>query len=703
MIEYNYEIIRNEHDENTVFTPDKIPTTLNNLVRIEGPNSVGKSTLLHILAIGLYGLKNESIPQSLKRKMLNLYDSDHQKLQFNINISNGDKSLQVISQKLNHDVPEIEVYELENGVKKSLSYETFTRKYRLIYDIPENPTDRLNNLTAEIRNSQLVYGNKVSFFKGYLHETITAIRNSQDPTKLRDYKIQLEKAQDNKKILEQEIMLSEEELDMLKKATYYKYYNHYHDLQESLQADLERLQKQIKKIVRTEKKQNDTYNTFKKIFSEKTFEMESDFNRVTGLLVKILPESEKNHLNIWQRIDVKQVLEHFEFNESLKNEITHFKFEMNVMLEKYDQESLQKIRFYEDLINILEHYKLNVSTKNIDISSSDLINELKLELNSNKHLIIFKENIEKTLVLLNNLEKNQEYLQTQVIPKFLSLNTQIHDDSDDIYEDLERKIDHLITNLNQALEKCKYYESELYKFEDFDPVSVCNLGVGVLSEYSNHDEDQLIADIKNLGDLIVTKKAQFNKAESRCQNLKFEIERLEKKEPHKYQNNLDELNELYTQVSALESKIKTKYESFIKEVLDGKVKNKSSLTIEQSTYYDAVFKYLGKRLGSIKHIDGFYEVEKVDLIDKVVLTVSGKKIKFLDMGTGQSQSAYILSLLKNSDDRIIIALFDEIAMMDSSSLEPIISEIRYLKDKGKLLSALLVQKRDLNNVVITDL
>ncbi len=111
MIEYNYEIIRNEHDENTIFTPDKIPTTLNNLVRIEGPNSVGKSTLLHILAIGLYGLKNDSIPQSLKRKMLNLYDSDHQKLQFNINISNGDKSLQVISQKLNHDVPEIEVYE----------------------------------------------------------------------------------------------------------------------------------------------------------------------------------------------------------------------------------------------------------------------------------------------------------------------------------------------------------------------------------------------------------------------------------------------------------------------------------------------------------------------------------------------------------------------------------------------------------------
>lgn len=703
MIDYNYEIIRNEHDENTVFTPDEIPTTLNNLVRIEGPNSVGKSTLLHILAIGLYGLKNDSIPQSLKRKMLNLYDSDHQKLQFNINISNSDKSLQVISQKLNHDVPEIEVYELENGIKHSLSYETFTRKYRLIYDIPENPTDRLNNLTAEIRNSQLVYGNKVSFFKGYLHETITAIRNSQDPNKLKEYKLQLEKAQDNKKILEKEILLSEEELDMLKKATYYKYYYHYHDLHEGLQADLERLQKQIKKIVRTEKKQSDTYKTFRTIFSEKTFEMESDFNKVTGLLLNLLPESEKNHLNIWQRIDVKQVLEHFEFNESLKNEITHFKFEMNVMLEKYDQDSLQKIRFYEELINILDHYKLNVSTKNIDLSSSDLINELKLELDSNKHIIVFKQNVEKTLILLNNLEKNQMYLQTQIIPKLLSLNHQINNDSDDVYDTLEQKIEHLVKNIDSTLKKYEFYESELCKLENFDPLSICVFGVGVLSDYSNHDESQLIADINNLGNLIVTKKAHFNKAESRCQNLKFEIERLEKKEPHKYQNNLEELNELYTRVSTLESKIKTKYEAYIKEVLDGKIKNKSSLTTEQSVYYDAIFKYLGKRLASIKHIDGLYEVDKVDLIDKVVLTASGKRIKFLDMGTGQSQSAYILSLLKNSDNRKIIALFDEIAMMDSSSLEPIISEIRSLKDKGKLLSALLVQKTDFNNVVITDL
>jgi len=68
MLKYNYELIRNEYDTGLTdkqlkikkFTPT-FSTELADISSIRGRNSKGKSTLLHIIALGLYGLKNENI------------------------------------------------------------------------------------------------------------------------------------------------------------------------------------------------------------------------------------------------------------------------------------------------------------------------------------------------------------------------------------------------------------------------------------------------------------------------------------------------------------------------------------------------------------------------------------------------------------------------------------------------------------------
>jgi len=49
-------------------------------------------------------------------------------------------------------------------------------------------------------------------------------------------------------------------------------------------------------------------------------------------------------------------------------------------------------------------------------------------------------------------------------------------------------------------------------------------------------------------------------------------------------------------------------------------------------------------------------------------------------------------VIGRSDNRIIIALFDEVAMMDEKSLEPIFNKCKELYDKGLLLAAIIVQK-----------
>ncbi len=83
MIEYDYTLKRDEEDKICTYKPNSsIPTKLNNLVYIEGPNGCGKSTLLHMIALACHGLKNSQIKRSLRDKIENLIDRDDQDLNF---------------------------------------------------------------------------------------------------------------------------------------------------------------------------------------------------------------------------------------------------------------------------------------------------------------------------------------------------------------------------------------------------------------------------------------------------------------------------------------------------------------------------------------------------------------------------------------------------------------------------------------------
>ena len=97
-------------------------------------------------------------------------------------------------------------------------------------------------------------------------------------------------------------------------------------------------------------------------------------------------------------------------------------------------------------------------------------------------------------------------------------------------------------------------------------------------------------------------------------------------------------------------------------------------------------------MGEIAHGAKKYDVDKVDLIKKIFYTTDGRQIHFSDMGTGQSQSAYLLSQLNSAagDNRPMVVLFDEIAMMDKNSLKPIYEKLHQLYDEGKLLAGITV-------------
>ena len=126
MIKYDYTLKRDEEDVIKTYKPKKIPSKLPNLVYIEGPNSSGKSTLLHVIALGCHGIRNSQIKRSLQEKIKNILDSGHQDISFKIEITNDDNSLELVSEK--KDLKGNTIV-LRDGTSKIITSDQFQKKY----------------------------------------------------------------------------------------------------------------------------------------------------------------------------------------------------------------------------------------------------------------------------------------------------------------------------------------------------------------------------------------------------------------------------------------------------------------------------------------------------------------------------------------------------------------------------------------------
>jgi hypothetical protein len=210
-------------------------------------------------------------------------------------------------------------------------------------------------------------------------------------------------------------------------------------------------------------------------------------------------------------------------------------------------------------------------------------------------------------------------------------------------------------------------------------------------KYKKYTPDQMRSEIQRLRDLIVDQNKEKGNTEFNIERHKAEIKRLESMKPHKYQNNFDELKKILTKVESLDAIVNNKFNRFIHDLSSGKLNN-SNLNQEQKDFNELVSCFLGQKVGFVRYTDGIYEIKSIDLVSGVANTKEGKKIPLVRMGTGRSQSGYLMGLLNTSDNRKIIALFDEVAMMDDKSLEPIYDRFRELYNRNMLLAGIIIQR-----------
>ena len=131
----------------------KMENGLPSIVHICGDNGLGKSTFFHIIALAFLALKrNDGIHKSLKEKIENLISS-RKTLEFELFVNDSKNDRDIVISK-NKDSNDIKISYKGNDNNPDVPPHKFCDDYELIYDIPTNPIERIDNTLDYVQKNQ---------------------------------------------------------------------------------------------------------------------------------------------------------------------------------------------------------------------------------------------------------------------------------------------------------------------------------------------------------------------------------------------------------------------------------------------------------------------------------------------------------------------------------------------------------------------
>jgi exonuclease SbcC len=707
MITYDYKIERRiSENKKQTFGPNGIPTELPNVVYIEGPNSSGKSTLLNIIALGLFGLKSNKIDPMLLRRMNTLVSSDYQKLAFKVEISSTEGTPILRSRKSDPNSSEIFLEESADGkIFKPITSETFEGKYNLIYDIPNNPTERLYDLVEELREEQLRYGNRFKEFGWFLRGILKEITQGRDTNRLKEIENRLTEVKERNEDLGSELPALEAFLDLLEKHAYVKFYYYYQNECMRLEDARRKIEEKSEELARSERKISRKSKKLRKRISESQGNFIQHYNEATPLISSLLSKKEKQRFEIWKDINLYDTCE--DDLKRIQAETIHY---LNVFGTQIDRsqtdDSFRDASLLKRIIDALSEFEDSSFTiPKIKVTIRELMSILRQESEKTYALMSRYQNLNSATEQLESLKEDTEKLLNELhefgetssegdalteayTGSFYEEQSQLRNLRNELKDAKEKRDEFLRKCLSKNLSKKSLEQSSFKEFIETLPKN------DELKPLISLTETQIEAKISALEKEINDKRGERNSLEVYIEQYKAERENLQKQKPHKFEEYRPHLQDLLQKIESTSQRLLDKYNNNIRGLMNKKIK-KSEIEADESLkrYFQEVSKYLAHRISFFRHIDTIYQAKAVDLISGVIITEDASTIHLADMGTGQSQSAYLLGLLNvKNDNRKIIALFDEIAMMDDSSLEPIYEKLRELYEAERLLLGILVQK-----------
>jgi exonuclease SbcC len=703
MIKIDYIIKRDEGDEKKEYTPQAIPQEIDNLVYIKGPNSSGKSTLLNLIALGFFGdkLSSDELNPELKKKINNLINSSHQEIIFDIEVENKLMGISLTSTKDNFKTKDIIVRKHSNGKSKPISAEKFRDEFRLIYDIPINPLKRLPLLLRNIKSDQKDISFEIERFRNYLRNVIEEIKEARDPDAIE----KLERKVEEHKRLQKERLKKHKELKSrhhkISKYFLARFLKSVDDEINTIEDEMAELEKEGRKQKRKQSKTRKQHRNNLAALNKRITEAENILREIKSILLKLIDDKDKEvteRYKSWEKANLRDEIHYPDTYETIRREsrffIDHLEEEKIVEQQQYSAD-IEMMKLINSLIGTLIEYSDNqIKIPIVDLPVDEFISTLREESETYENITRKINNIEHTSGLLSNL--------ITLIDDSIKYKERIVSLSDDFSEEdleeytLENELEEKVIELDVAKKEYNELEKKAIKNE-YDPAKLINeykklSNEEYLRDFEIFTKEQLAEKLSDLDRKITKSQADLDKLTQIIEERKEDIERLKNKEPHEFQDEYQTIQKILLSTQSLETKFKD-FNVFLETIIERK-KGHKELSENELSYLNKIGNHLGSKVNQIKHIDKTYLIENIDVLSETIETKENKEIHFSDLGTGQGQAAYLDTLLSMSDDKKIIALFDEVAMMTESTLQPIKEKLQDLYENKKLFMGIIVQKAE---------
>ena len=711
-INYELEII----GEKITYNPrkefiDPIVKSKNKIFEITSDNSYGKTFILNLIAYALEvdKLSEDKILKTIRERIKGYDDTSSYNLEYDIELDLPDnKKLSLSKEKGGNKLIKI-------NDSPPISHNVLHKNLSVIYDVPTNPSDRLNAVIKDLDswNNQLreKISRKLKYFNDISKE-FDSVRDEEKIKKLVEKEISLV----NKiKVSQSEVKEKENlilELNKIKNLD-----NLGLQLQKKLeyQSKIFKKSKKFKLLKKPSKIDKKDENKIQ-LLNEESVSFENSFKRIISKLieeinndVELKDQIEENNLKNYTLIKETELIDIFKsdnYDEKLKELINSIEYIKDTIIrfiqEKSNDESYIIHNSYQQFVNALKELMENKIDHLLKPATSIDSNKLIKHLESiiDEHEIKNYDSLRRFLRDDLKLVKGYAVQFIRVQNKLIQENKKkLVNDDESLYYSLSAELKILnekLKILEQTLNKSIVKSSNELKIDDltyFDTIDkVSDLKYGIKLNFSDKSK------LKNLNQSI------YNLEREKAISTK----KLDEQEISKRMNGISLEREKNKKNSKYNDAEKLKITKFIKSLLIVNAnlygfnqvisKMESGLLTRIESSEDIQFVELAGKIiaysmdNKLLRVDGeFVELYFYDMVKQNFHCEGDLIIKKDDVSTGLASANYLKQRIDNVDGDYVVILLDEIGNMAQKAINTVVESIKKLEKQNRLVLAILTR------------
>ena len=683
------------------------------IFEITADNSYGKTFILNLLAYALEAdkLDNDRILTTIKDDISRYDDQSSYSLEYDIELDLPDHKKLSLSKAKGKG----KIIQIDGG--PPLSYNTLHKNLSVIYDVPTNPSERLNAVIKDLGEwNENLKTKFTSIYRGFsdISKEFDSVRNEAKILNLmeKSKKIESQVLEKSKIITDKKILLGE-----LRKAFNLKNLNLLFRKRIELEEKIYKKTKQfkaLKKPIKIEKKDeikiqqlNNELSKLEKEFKEIISKLIAQINNDIEISELIVDKSTNSkHYNFIKETEIKDIFltnnyiltqrKFIDSVEYIKDTILRF------IMEKKNDKSYIIHNSYKQLIALLEELmenEIDHLLKNAtSVDSIKLKNHLVSIINDNK--VKNYESLKRFLNFdLKTLKGNLgQFMRTQNQLNKESKKKLVNDDDSKYYKiqadlkDLKDTFKKVKNNFDLTSATCanELKISDLSKFNSLDKISdiqytvKTKIGNPKFLDDINESKAMLEKEIRDLNN-----KTEELESDKKLTDRSLKME--EAKNPSKYNDEQKSKIKIFSRVLQRINVNLHAYKGLISNIEKGNLSNFNE--IEDIQFMKLAGKIIAYSMDNkLLRADGvFAELKFYDMIKQEFHCDGDLIIKKADVSTGLASANYLKQRIENVEGKYVVVLLDEIGNMAQNAIDKVIESIKKLENKNRLVLAILTK------------